>query len=115
MAAPKLDKAKIALAIVKEVLSQGGRFLCEKGSDWVEVTQEKAREKTSQALREKAPELRRIFDSADRSGIDQNQTQSGAKKRKERTQSAEVPYAYPLQVPTNFHVLAGVNKKQRVS
>jgi hypothetical protein len=64
LAAPKLKKAAVAQIIVDEVYGQGGRFLTEKQGKWVEVSKEKAREKTSQALREKAPELRKIYHAA---------------------------------------------------
>jgi hypothetical protein len=55
------DKPKIAQCIVYTIRSVGGRFL--KRTDpsvngWVDVGNTKAREKTSQALREGAPDLR---------------------------------------------------------
>ena len=55
MSAAKLDKAKIAMSIVKEIMSSGGRFLRVKGGNWMEITAEKARETTSKALRTKVP------------------------------------------------------------
>ena len=55
MTAAKLDKAKIAMAIVKEIKSRGGRFLRVKRGNWMEITAEKTREKTSQALQTKVP------------------------------------------------------------
>ena len=58
--AKRRDKPKIARLIVDTVRSRHGRFLKkEAGSNsWRDVGNNKAREKTSQALREGAPELR---------------------------------------------------------
>jgi len=59
----RLDKPLVALEIIKSWRSQDppGRFLklVDKTSLWEDVGDKKAREKTSQALREKAPEIRR--------------------------------------------------------
>lgn len=60
IAAKRRDKPKIAQRIVRAVRLLGGRFL-KKVPDqnyWTDVGNAKAREKTSQALREGAPELR---------------------------------------------------------
>jgi hypothetical protein len=59
-----VDKPLVALAIVREWRSQDppGRFLKEddaKTGLWIDVGDRKAREKTSQALREKAPTIRK--------------------------------------------------------
>lgn len=61
--AKRRDKPKIAQCIVVSVRGVEGRFLkrsknANKGSAWVDVGNVKAREKTSQALREGAPNLR---------------------------------------------------------
>jgi hypothetical protein len=67
--AKRRDKPKIAQCIVVSVRGAGGRFLkrikksaliptTEDGPAWVDVGNTKAREKTSQALREGAPDLR---------------------------------------------------------
>ena len=59
------EKPKISEYIVNQVHRNGGRFLKRvEGSPtnqyrWMEVSDQKAREKTSQALREKAPEIRK--------------------------------------------------------
>ena len=53
--AAKSDKKQVALSIVKIIKSRGGRFLkkCEDGRvGWVDIGSNRAREKTSQALRE---------------------------------------------------------------
>lgn len=60
LAAKRRDKPRIAAGIVLAVRKVGGRFL-KKDADnmaWRDVGNNRAREKTSQALREGAPELR---------------------------------------------------------
>jgi hypothetical protein len=58
----RLDKPLVALGIIREWRSQTppGRFLKmdEKTGLWNDVGDKKAREKTSQALRERAPQIR---------------------------------------------------------
>jgi hypothetical protein len=59
--AKRRDKPKIAAGIVLAVRKAGGRFLKKELGDntsWTDVGNTRAREKTSQALREGAPELR---------------------------------------------------------
>mmetsp|Transcript_12377 Transcript_12377/g.11963 ORF Transcript_12377/g.11963 Transcript_12377/m.11963 type:complete len:504 (-) Transcript_12377:314-1825(-) len=58
--ASKRDEASVARDIVDTIrqLNPPGRFLKKGGDVWVEIGNRKAREKTSQALREGAPELR---------------------------------------------------------
>jgi hypothetical protein len=60
IAAKRRDKPKIAEKIVRTVRKLGGRFLKKnpETNTWRDVGNGKAREKTSQALREGAPELR---------------------------------------------------------
>ena len=64
----RLDKPVVALDIVKKWRSQSppGRFLKmdDKTGLWNDVGDKKAREKTSQALREKAPQIRRELEEA---------------------------------------------------
>jgi len=68
----RLDKPLVALEIIKEWRSQDppGRFLKmeENTGMWSDVGDKKAREKTSQALREKAPLLRKQHDDGDYEG-----------------------------------------------
>lgn len=61
--AKKNDKPSISRAIVKVVRDSGGRFLKkdEKANLWFEIGDTQAREKTSQALRQRAPEMRRLM------------------------------------------------------
>lgn len=68
----RLDKPVVALDIVKKWRSQSppGRFLKmdDKTGLWSDVGDKKAREKTSQALREKAPQIRRELEEAGHPG-----------------------------------------------
>jgi len=59
--AKKNDKPFISLSIVQSVRERNGRFLkkIEKTGLWVEIGDDLAREKTSQALRQRAPEYRK--------------------------------------------------------
>ncbi|CAJ1934540.1 unnamed protein product [Cylindrotheca closterium] len=61
--AKKNDKPAISRAIVKIIRDTGGRFLKKDGKSnmWVEIGDTLAREKTSQALRQRAPEMRRLM------------------------------------------------------
>uniref|UniRef100_A0A7S2NTP9 DUF6824 domain-containing protein n=1 Tax=Leptocylindrus danicus TaxID=163516 RepID=A0A7S2NTP9_9STRA len=59
----KLQKAVIAQEVVDVIRNKGGRFLKEKSSGvWEEVTDEKAKKKCGQALREDAPVFREETD-----------------------------------------------------
>lgn len=59
LAAKRRDKPRIAAGIVLAVRKVGGRFLKKDAQNaWRDVGNHRAREKTSQALREGAPELR---------------------------------------------------------
>jgi hypothetical protein len=59
--ARKNDKPAISRAIVQAIRAKGGNFLkkCETTGLWFEVGDDVAREKTSQALRQRAPEMRK--------------------------------------------------------
>lgn len=76
----RLDKPLVALAIIREWRAQNppGRFLKlnEKTGVWDDVGDKKAREKTSQALREKAPQIRKQLEE-ERNGKD-DEVGSGA-------------------------------------
>lgn len=63
--AQRREKPNIASQIVAEVRKRGGRFLKQQLPEklWVDVGDKKAREKTSQALREGAPDARLILDT----------------------------------------------------
>lgn len=68
LSAPKMEKAKIAKRIVSLIRQAipPGRFLQQSKADgsWNDIGDLKAREKASQALREKAPEARIVFSAA---------------------------------------------------
>ena len=63
--AKKRDKPSVAAEIVQEIREKGGRFLKRASTTpeghvlWVDIGDERAKEKTCQALREGAPEIRR--------------------------------------------------------
>jgi hypothetical protein len=61
--ARKNDKPGISRNIVREIRSKGGRFLKkdERSGLFYEIGDAQAREKTSQALRQRAPEMRKLM------------------------------------------------------
>lgn len=60
--ARKNDKSTICRAIVRTIREMGGGFLKKnKDGQWYDVGDNGAREKTSQALRQRAPEMRKIL------------------------------------------------------
>lgn len=65
--AKKNDKPHISRSIVNIIRNKNGRFLKKEEEDglWYEIGDDLAREKTSQALRQKAPEHRRIMEEQD--------------------------------------------------
>jgi len=65
--AKKNDKPHISRSIVNIIRNKNGRFLKKEDDDglWYEIGDDLAREKTSQALRQKAPEHRRIMEEQD--------------------------------------------------
>jgi len=68
--ARKNDKPAISRAIVRAIRESGGRFL-KKGNKsdlWFEIGDDAAREKTSQALRQRAPEMRKLLFDSERDG-----------------------------------------------
>eukprot|EP00545_Synedropsis_sp_CCMP1620_P011627 CAMPEP_0119003516 /NCGR_PEP_ID=MMETSP1176-20130426/607_1 /TAXON_ID=265551 /ORGANISM="Synedropsis recta cf, Strain CCMP1620" /LENGTH=357 /DNA_ID=CAMNT_0006955127 /DNA_START=72 /DNA_END=1145 /DNA_ORIENTATION=+ len=66
--ARKNDKPAISRAIVRTIRENTGRFLKrdEKSGLWYEIGDDAAREKTSQALRQRAPEMRKILFESER-------------------------------------------------
>ena len=87
--AKKRDKPSVAAAIVDLVRDRGGRFLRRHETStqgeilWVDIGDERAREKTCQALREGAPELRRRRGrGASSSSDDEDKEDSPRQKRK---------------------------------
>lgn len=72
--AKKNDKPHISRSIVHMIRSKKGRFLKKEEEDglWYEIGDDLAREKTSQALRQKAPEHRRIMEEQDQRAREMN-------------------------------------------
>ena len=71
--AKKRDKPQVAAVVVEKIREKGGRFLRRyatksEGVFWVEIGDVRAREKTCQALREGAPEIRRRKAAFDKDG-----------------------------------------------
>jgi hypothetical protein len=66
--ARKNDKPAISRAIVRSIRETNGRFLKkdEKSGLWYEIGDDAAREKTSQALRQRAPEMRKLLFDTER-------------------------------------------------
>jgi hypothetical protein len=66
--ARKNDKPAISRAIVRSVREANGAFLKkdEKSGLWFEIGDDAAREKTSQALRQRAPEMRKLLFDTER-------------------------------------------------
>jgi hypothetical protein len=66
--ARKNDKPGISRNIVRIIRERGGRFLKkdDKTGLWLEIGDDAAREKTSQALRQRAPEMRKLLFDAER-------------------------------------------------
>ena len=79
--ARKNDKPAISRAIVRAIRDTNGKFLKkdEKSGLWFEIGDDAAREKTSQALRQRAPEMRKLLFDAEleeaRMAAEQNQQQ----------------------------------------
>ena len=74
--ARKNDKPAISRSIVRTIREMNGRFLKkdEKQGLWFEIGDDGAREKTSQALRQRAPEMRKIlFEDEQRQTLAQQQ------------------------------------------
>jgi hypothetical protein len=66
--ARKNDKPAISRAIVRAIRDANGKFLKkdEKSGLWFEIGDDAAREKTSQALRQRAPEMRKLLFDTER-------------------------------------------------
>jgi hypothetical protein len=73
LVAKRRDKPRVAAAIVRVIRSRSGRFLKKDSKDnmWRDVGNNKAREKSSQALREGAPELRSLVQLPDQGSAQQ--------------------------------------------
>ncbi len=116
--ASKRDKASVARDIVDTIrqLNPPGRFLKKGGDVWVEIGNRKAREKTSQALREGAPELREELIQLGGSNQLQSESQNSAsgnmsifteeqrqKLQMEEGQKRNVPFARAVSLDDSLH------------
>lgn len=114
LAAKRRDKPRIAVAIVQVVRAHSGRFLKKQAHEcsWVDVGNIRAREKTSQALREGAPELRGTVES--RSQLLIEAVENGLdKKPRHAMNGSNVEFNFdPRQVHlTNMHIMSNGNEK----
>ncbi len=95
----KREKRLIASSIVSEIraMNPSGRFLARKGNKdtghWYDIGDEKARDKTSQALRENAPSIRAVIET-------EINEQRAEMKRQETEQHTSKPVPTYDAVPT---------------
>ena len=88
--ARKNDKPAISRAIVRAIREANGKFLKkdEKSGLWFEIGDDAAREKTSQALRQRAPEMRKLLFDAEleeaRMAAEQNHQQQQQQQQQQR-------------------------------
>ena len=75
--ARKNDKPAISRSIVHTIREMNGLFLKKdnKRDVWVEIGDDSAREKTSQALRQRAPEMRKMLFDDEQGGLQQQRAQ----------------------------------------
>ena len=115
--AKRRDKPKIAQCIVVSVRGAGGRFLrrikksalipaTEEGPAWVDVGNTKAREKTSQALREGAPDLRENVTTTTGSSTVKNIHTSGLVETPHRQEHTIIP----ASTPTAFEAMMELSR-----
>lgn len=105
---PKMKKSSIAKTIVEMIHSRGGRFLMQihEKKHWVEVEDIRAREKTSQALREKAPEIKRwLLDKKNRESSfnSYNSNRYDKSNRNVQRSSVFVPPSLPNGMSSQIH------------
>ncbi|CAJ1970198.1 unnamed protein product [Cylindrotheca closterium] len=105
----KREKRLIASSIVSEIraLDPQGRFLARKGGKdngfWYDIGDEKARDKTSQALRENAPSIRAEIETE----INEQRREMKEKDEKEQKEKGvkapPQPPAQPQPAPSAYH------------
>ena len=93
----KKDKRLITDTIVQKISSRGGKFLSRdtKSGLWYQVPDEKARDKTSQALRENAPKLREAIEK-ENEGVRARQREEEERRKNEEYHQI---YGSPLRHP----------------
>mmetsp|Transcript_22420 Transcript_22420/g.29461 ORF Transcript_22420/g.29461 Transcript_22420/m.29461 type:complete len:472 (+) Transcript_22420:136-1551(+) len=115
--ASKREKAGVARDIVDSIrqLQPPGRFLkkdAKNPNTWVEIGDRKAREKTSQALREGAPELREVVKSGTSTKSSSASNKAGNTRKKTTAASCNLTRSAPSQPPLQS---SAVTSKQRIS
>ena len=113
LAAKRRDKPRIAVAIVQVVRAHSGRFLKKHPSEssWGDVGSIRAREKTSQALREGAPELRGV--ESQRSHLHAAVESSIDRKLRHVLNSSNPEFSFDprqMHLPNATHVLSNGNE-----
>lgn len=99
--ARKNDKPAISRAIVRSIRESNGKFLKkdEKAGLWFEIGDDAAREKTSQALRQRAPEMRKLLFDAEveeaRIAVGQNQQDHHHHQQQQQQQQQRMMMAMP--------------------
>jgi hypothetical protein len=95
----KIDKPHISRAIVTEIRNRNGRFLKkdEKLGLWFEIGDDLAREKTSQALRQRAPDHRRRLMVEDQKRLHELTTGTKAPSSNPMAVMPPAPSALPSQ------------------
>ena len=119
--AKKRDKPQVAAVVVEKIRQNGGRFLRRvltksDGVVWVDIGDVRAREKTCQALREGAPEIRRRKDAPDMDDEkklrDNDVPPASTFDRGESDEDTKLPFGGRTQIlRTNFET----EKKEAVS
>ena len=98
----KWAKREIARNIVESIRSKGGRFLKKEGSVWHDIGDQKAREKTSQALREGlAAKMRAAY--AESSGASKSPHQASPTSQRHHPEPAPVEAPTPSSRPSDHH------------
>jgi hypothetical protein len=118
LVAKRRDKPRVAAAIVRVIRSRSGRFLKKdlKDNMWRDVGNNKAREKSSQALREGAPELRNIVQITEQSpsGTGQAPGSEGATSAAAPSMAPPMQQQQQLQQMPFVYVHDGSNGQQAV-
>lgn len=98
----KKDKRLITDSVIEDISSRGGRFLNKdtKSGLWFEVSEEKARDKTSQALRENAPKYR---EAIERENIAVRKAMELEEEAAKRAHKAQVQQYYGKAPHNNPH------------
>jgi hypothetical protein len=103
--AKKRDKPAVASVIVEDIRDKGGRFLRRFDTDqngqvrWVDIGDDRAREKTCQALRENAPALRRRKLASSSSSTSEEEAHSHRPPLLSATKGTHASWHSPLRTP----------------